>query len=89
MFIFAAVLLLYALALRSGNYKLILRNYATKPKDKIAYTKAVGKIIAMTAVAPVLSGVIYSLTESFALAMIALITAGASALIIGVKKVKT
>ena len=58
MFAFAILILIVALLVYRGNYGLIRTYYAAKMKDKKAYFRAVGKAIALTAVAPVLSGVV-------------------------------
>ena len=58
MIIFSVCLWIYALALSSGNYGLVLRGHATKPRDKKAYARYVGKIIAFVAIAPFVSGLI-------------------------------
>ena len=58
MMVFAVALWLYALALSSGNYGLVLRGHATKPRDKKAYARYVGKIVAFVAIAPFASGLI-------------------------------
>ena len=61
MFCFSGAILLYAgLLAVTKDYNLIPRNYTTNPKDKRAYTLALAKVLAVTALAP-LSGGIYGL----------------------------
>ena len=58
MFAFAVLLWIYALCLRSGDYGLVLRGHATSPRDKKAYARYIGKIIALVALAPFLSALV-------------------------------
>ncbi len=57
MLLFGGMILLYALILiATGDDTMIPRHYATRPKDKKAYARRVGKITALVSLAPLLSG---------------------------------
>ncbi len=59
MFCFGGLLLLYALALcRSKDPKMIPRHYSAKILYPIQYTRYIAKIVAIVALAPILSGVV-------------------------------
>ena len=59
MFCFAGMLLLYAgLLALTGDVGLIPRNELVKMKDKKAYARQFAKVIALVALAPVLSGLV-------------------------------
>ncbi len=64
MFVFAGALLIYAALLSAGESGLIMREYAVKMKDKKQYAKQLGKVIALVAAAPVLSGLVALFFES-------------------------
>ena len=58
MFCFSGALLLYAALLAlTKNCGLIPRSYAAREKDKKAYAVTVAKIVALTAIPPVHSGI--------------------------------
>lgn len=88
MFAFAVLMWIYALCLRSGDYGLVLRGHATSPKDKKAYARYVGKLVALVAIAPFLSALV-SLIGPFnimILVAVAVLIIGIVAfLIIGIK----
>ena len=58
MFCFSGVLLLYAGLVAMGNAGLILRYRAARVKDKRKYTRQFGRILALVACAPALSGAV-------------------------------
>ncbi len=55
---FGAGLLLYALSLSGGNYDNLIRGFATNPPDREKYAKEFAKIIALIALAPIISGIL-------------------------------
>ena len=71
MFCFAGALLLYAgLLALTRDYDLIPRGYATRPKDKTAYALAFAKAIAVTALAPLGSGIYGLFSTALGLVML-------------------
>ena len=71
MFCFAGALLLYAgLLALTKDYSLIPRGYATQPKDKRAYALAFAKAIAVTALAPLGSGIYGLFSTTLGLVML-------------------
>jgi hypothetical protein len=89
MIAFAVALWVYALCLSTGDYGFVLRGHATKPRDKKAYARYVGKIVAFVALGPFVSGLI-SLIGDFNImiwpALIVLIGGTTGLIIIAVKK---
>lgn len=87
MFIFAGMLLIYAALLSTGDSGLIMREYAAKMKDKKQYAKQLGKVIALVAAAPALSGLSALFFESDALLVpvIILVAGGAAAIYLGTR----
>ena len=63
MFIFSGALLLYAGLVAVFGVTLILRHWAAEIKDEKAYARRFAKILALTALAPALSGVVGLLTD--------------------------
>ena len=63
MFIFSAALLLYAGLVAVGGVKLIVRHWAAEIKDEKAYARRFARILALTALAPALSGVVGLLVD--------------------------
>ncbi len=73
MFLFAGGMLLYAALLgATKDYKLIMRYWVTKPKDKRAYAAQFAKLIALVACAPALSGIVGLFGDSDGIVWIAL-----------------
>ena len=56
MFVFSGALLLYA-GLVSVDPSAMVRSYSVKTRDKKAYAKYLGKVIAVIALAPLLCGI--------------------------------
>ena len=63
MFIFSGALLLYAGLVAVFGVTLILRHWAAEIKDEKAYARRFAKILALTALAPALSGVVGLLVD--------------------------
>jgi hypothetical protein len=85
MFLFAGGLFLYGAILQSGDFDLIYKNYRVKaPKNKKAYTKAFGKVIALVGLAPCLSGIValFGEEDRMALPAMAVLIAGSIAAIV-------
>ncbi len=65
MFIFAGAILLYAVLLAwTKNTGLIMRSYAVKMKNKKAYAVKFAKILALTSISPLLTGLAGFFTEN-------------------------
>ncbi len=65
MFIFSGAILLYALLLAwTKDVSLIRRSYAAKMKDKKAYAVQFAKVLAVTSIAPFLTGIVGLITEN-------------------------
>ena len=89
MLIFSGALFLYALLLyRTKNANLIARSYAVKMKDREAYTKQFAKVLALTAAAPMISGIVGLITDNGQLFTRFLIGGIILALLIGVDMMK-
>ncbi len=58
MFVFAALLLLYAALVGRGGFDMIPRGYAASVDDKKAYAKNFAKMLGIVAAAPAVSGLI-------------------------------
>ena len=58
MFVFAALLMLYAALIGRGGFNLIPRGYAASVDDKKAYAKNFAKVLRVVAAAPAVSGLI-------------------------------
>ena len=58
MFVFAALLLLYAALVGRGGFDMIPRGYAASVDDKKAYAKNFAKVLGIVAAAPAVSGLI-------------------------------
>lgn len=88
MFIFAAMLLLYALALyRSKDPKMIPRHYSAKMLYPGQYARYVAKIVAVVALAPILSGVVGLFLQNWIPAAV-LVAGLVAAIWLGVRYVK-
>ena len=88
MFCFAGALLLYAGLIAMGNTGLILRYQFARVKDRRKYARQFGKILALVALAPLLSGVVALLGDAermFLPAMGTLVAGTALAIAMGVK----
>lgn len=64
MFLLTAGMVIYAALVRADGYDLIPKNWATQPKDKKAYAKEFSNVLFLTALAPLLSGIIGLLGSS-------------------------
>ncbi|MBR6392725.1 MAG: hypothetical protein IKS12_05500, partial [Eubacterium sp.] len=84
-FTFGGGLLLYALALSGGNYNNLLRNWATNPPDKKKYAKEFSKILALIALAPIISGAVSLFVKSTAICVIILAVLMILFIILGVQ----
>ena len=92
MFCFSGVLLIYAGLVALGNTGLILRYRAAKVRDKKKYARQFGRILALVACAPALSGAVAMLgdmDQTFLPAMLTLVAGVAAAITIGVKMMNT
>lgn len=84
MFIFGAAILLSALALSSGNYKLLPKRLRhAKYSDTKAYTKGLAKVLAMVAFSPILCALAGLLFKNNIIAFAVLIISFITLLTIG------
>ena len=58
MFCFSGAILIYAGLIAPGNVELIRNYWAVKMKDRKAYARQFAKLLALTALAPLLSGIV-------------------------------
>ncbi len=63
MFLFAGGLLIYAGLVGLGNPGMIRRFYAARPKNVSRYTRKFAVVLALTAAAPLMSGVVGLVTD--------------------------
>lgn len=65
MILLAGFLFLYAgILAKTKDMKLIPRQHATKPKNKAQYAENVATVLALTALAPLASGVVARITDA-------------------------
>ena len=89
MFIFSGAILLYALLLAwTKDIGLISRSYAAKIKNKKLYAVQFAKILAITAIAPALTGLAGTVTENIFVIGAVFVVSFITCIITGVKLVK-
>ena len=88
MFCFAGALLIYAGLVAMGNTGLILRLRFARVKDKKKYARQFGRILALVACAPLLSGIVAMLGDldrTILPALATLVVGTAAAIAVGVR----